>query len=251
MSGWDHCCRPAYPSDASVVGMASIPVRLLRDANRTHLQNRIQIHLDCLWLRRSKFARRRLSRSSGMISGRTRGRVQRTRTEVQMHRTSVVFEKSALHPVCQQTAVTAIEPGAAATSPAARGASCSGPEQGGILPVISTLNSRFHRFGSLFQTSEKPYFFVAGAGRRAHGSALFLPVTREKQGTSLDQGSASADRESRLAWRRTAGDRSARRSAGGSSTRPGSTRSHRALIDESSRRHRRRSGSLGERFSIG
>jgi hypothetical protein len=63
-------------------------------------------------------------------STRIRGRVSRTKTEVQPDVTDLsIFEKSALHPVCQHPAVISFEPCAAATPLATRGVPCSGSEQ--------------------------------------------------------------------------------------------------------------------------
>ena len=62
---------------------------------------------------------------------RIRGRDLQTRTEIAADASDpLVGEKSALHPVCQYPGVTGFEPGAAATTPAAPHAVCSGSEQG-------------------------------------------------------------------------------------------------------------------------
>ncbi len=158
-----------------------------------------------------------------------------------MRRTSVVFEKSALHPVCQQTAATAIKAGAAATSPAARGVVCSGPEQGGFLPVISTSSRRFIGSG-VYSKSLKEQIFSSlelAEGRRAPPGFSLLPGRNRAN---------SSHRGTRRRFQNRAG-----RGAGqGETGEPGGARAvHRcAPFDPIPSRSKARAG-LAERAGVG
>ena len=104
------------------------------------------------------------------------------------HQTSLVFEKSALHPVCQHPGVTGFEPGAAATSPAARGRSCSGSEQAGILPVISTSNWRFIGSGVCFKRLKTKIFSSLEVAEKRKGLRCFSLLPGRNRENSRDRG---------------------------------------------------------------
>ena len=167
---------PAPPHSA-----AQVPASMNRRRPRQRrLRSRLRFILySC---RRESHPRGALERDDFRAT-RIRGRVSWTRLEVQPGASALPCLRKIRPSSCLSTSrrnrFRARRGGNLSGRPRAL---CSGSEQAGILRVISTSKSTVYRVRSLVQTSENEDLFLAGSGREAQGSSLFLPVTREKQG---------------------------------------------------------------------